>query len=91
MIRLSKETEALIQAKAARMRLTPEELLRETFARTREVLPWRSHVAPPPENLTKDELIARMEDIAARSAARSETDPRSADEIIGYDDFGLPR
>jgi hypothetical protein len=32
-----------------------------------------------------------MEAIAARSAARPIADPRSADEIIGYDDFGLPR
>jgi hypothetical protein len=40
--------------------------------------------------LTKDELIARMEVIAARSASRP-ADPRSIDEIIGYDDFGLPR
>jgi hypothetical protein len=41
--------------------------------------------------LTKDELIAGMEAIAARSAARPMADLRSPDEIIGYDDFGLPR
>jgi len=41
--------------------------------------------------LTRDELIAGMEAIAARSAARPVVDPRSIDEIIGYDDFGLPR
>jgi hypothetical protein len=46
---------------------------------------------PPPANLSKDELIARMEAIAIRSAARPMADPRSIDEIIGYDDFGLPR
>jgi hypothetical protein len=46
---------------------------------------------PPPENLTGDELIARMEAIAVRSASRPVVDPRSIDEIIGYDDFGLPR
>jgi len=32
-----------------------------------------------------------MEAIAVRSAARPMADPRSIDEIIGYDDFGLPR
>jgi hypothetical protein len=32
-----------------------------------------------------------MEDIAARSAARPMAYPRSIDEIIGYDDFDLPR
>ncbi len=41
--------------------------------------------------MTKDELIASMEEIASRSAARPTVDPRSIDEIIGYDDFGLPR
>jgi hypothetical protein len=32
-----------------------------------------------------------MEEIAAGSAARPLVDARSPDEIIGYDDFGLPR
>jgi antitoxin VapB len=91
MINLSQETEAIIQAKAARTGRTPDEILREALTRTVDVLPWRSSVAPPPANLTKDELIAGMEAIAVRSAARPMADPRSIDEIIGYDDFGLPR
>jgi antitoxin VapB len=91
MIKLSQETEAMIQAKAAQTGRTPDEILREALARTGEVLPWRSSVAPRPANLTKDELIATMEAIAARCAARPVADPRSIDEIIGYDDFGLPR
>jgi antitoxin VapB len=85
MINLSQETEALIQAKAARTGRTAD------LIRTGDVLTWRSSVEPPPAGLTKDELIARMEAIAARSAARPMADPRSIDEIIGYDDFGLPR
>jgi antitoxin VapB len=89
MIKLSHETEAMIQAKAAQTGRTPDEILREALTVT--VLPWRSSVAPPPANLTKDELIAGMEAIAVRSAARPVADPRSIDEIIGYDDFGLPR
>jgi antitoxin VapB len=89
MINLSQETEAIIQAKAAQTGRTPDEILREAL--TVAVLPWRSSVAPPPANLTKDELIAGMEAIAVRSAARPVADPRSIDEIIGYDDFGLPR
>lgn len=36
-------------------------------------------------------MIAGMEAISARCAARPVVDPRSAEEIIGYDDFGLPR
>jgi len=91
MINLSQEIEALIRAKAAGTGRTPDEVLLEALTRTGNVLPWRSPVAPPPANLTKDELIASMEAIAARSAARPMADLRSPDEIIGYDDFGLPR
>jgi antitoxin VapB len=91
MISLSQEIEALIRAKAAGTGRTPDEVLLEALTRTGNVLPWRSPVAPPPANLTKDELIASMEAIAARSAARPMADLRSPDEIIGYDDFGLPR
>jgi antitoxin VapB len=91
MINLSQETEAILQAKAAQLGRTPDQLLREALVRTGVLLPWRSADAPPAPNLGRDELIARMEAIAARSAARDPVDPRSADEIIGYDDFGLPR
>jgi hypothetical protein len=91
MINLSQEIEALIRAKVAGTGRTPDEILLEALTRTGDVLPWRSSVAPPPATLTKDELIAGMEAIAARSAARPMADLRSIDEIIGYDDFGLPR
>ena len=91
MIAVSPETEEILKAKAARSGKTPDEILREVLSRTGDVAPWRSTVAPPPENLTRDELIARMEAIAVRSASRPVVDPRSIDEIIGYDDFGLPR
>jgi antitoxin VapB len=91
MIAVSPETEEILKAKAARTGRTPDEILREVLSRTGDVAPWRSSVAPPPENITRDELIARMEAIAVRSASRPLVDPRSIDEIIGYDDFGLPR
>jgi antitoxin VapB len=90
MIDLSHETEALIEAKAARTGHTPDEIVRAALIRAGDVLPWRSSAGPPAAT-TKDELIAGMEEIAARSAARPMADPRSIDEIIGYDDFGLPR
>jgi hypothetical protein len=35
--------------------------------------------------------IQRIRAIAARCSKRPVVDPRSADEIIGYDEFGLPR
>ena len=91
MINLSEEIEAIVKAKAASTGRTPDEILREALARSGDVLTWRSSVTPPPANMTDAELIAAMEAIAVRSAARPIVDPRSADEIIGYDDFGLPR
>jgi antitoxin VapB len=91
MIKMSPETEALIEAKAARAGRTPEEVVRAALVRVGDVPPWRSPVRPRPDGLTKEELIAGMEEIAMRSAARPIADHRSTDEIIGYDDFGLPR
>jgi antitoxin VapB len=65
--------------------------VRDALSRTGDVLSWRSQAGPRPPAETKDELIAGMEEIAAPSAARPPVDPRSPDEIIGYNDFGLPR
>ena len=91
MIKMSAETEDLIEAKAARTGRTPDEIVHATLTRAGDMLPWRNSARPRPAVLTKDELIARMEEISVRSAARPTVDPRSIDEIIGYDDFGLPR
>ena len=91
MLSLSQETEAIIRARADRTGRTPDEVVREGLARTGDVLPWRSSAAPPPASPTREQLIAEMEKIAVRSASRPISDPRSIDEIIGYDDFGLPR
>jgi hypothetical protein len=91
MVNLSQETETLIVAKAARTGRTPDEIVRDALAHAGDVLPWRNSVKPLPDAMTKAELITEMEGIAARSAARPTADQRSIDEIIGYDDFGMPR
>jgi antitoxin VapB len=88
---LSPEIEAILKAKAARMGRTPEEVLQEILSRASDPAPWRSSVAAHPRNLSKAELIAAMEAISVRSAARPSVDLRSPEEIIGFDDFGLPR
>jgi hypothetical protein len=36
-------------------------------------------------------LVARVMEIARRAADRPVLDPRSPDEIIGYDEQGVPR
>ena len=91
MVDLSSETETLIVTRAASTGRTPDEIVRDALTHTGDVLPWRNSVKPQPKAMTKAELIAEMEEIAARSAARPTADPRSIDEIIGYDDFGMPR
>jgi hypothetical protein len=91
MVDLSRETETLIAAKVARTGRTPDEIVRDALTHTGAVLPWRNPATPLPEAMSKAELIAAMEQIAARSAARPTVDPRSIDEIVGYDDFGMPR
>jgi len=91
MIQLSDETEAAIRARAARTGRTPDEWLRDALRQVGEPEPWRNTARPRPVVTTREQLVAAMEEIAARSAARPLVDPRSPDEIIGYDDFGLPR
>ena len=91
MIELSPEVEALLQAKAAGIGRTPDEVLREVLARVGAPAPWRNSVAERPRNLSKNALVDAMEAISVRSCTRPLADPRSPDEIAGYDDFGLPR
>lgn len=38
----------------------------------------------------KDILLEEIMEISRRSAALPVYDPRSADEILGYDEYGLP-
>jgi antitoxin VapB len=40
--------------------------------------------------LSRDELLARMTAISDHCAALPVLDPRSPEEIIGYDEFGVP-
>ena len=40
---------------------------------------------------SRDELIARMRALSDHCASLPVLDPRPPDEIIGYDEFGIPR
>jgi len=91
MIHLSEQTEAALAARAANTGRTPDEILSEALRYVAEPMPWRSAAKRPTVAISREQLIAHMEEIAARSAARPLVDPRAPDEIIGYDDFGLPR
>ncbi len=85
MLTLSPETEALVHAKAVTARKTPDEVIREALGAA-PVGPVKAARAPfrPKANL------AEILSIAERSATRPLLDPRTADEIVGYDERGLP-
>jgi len=39
----------------------------------------------------KERLMARVRELAKRASSRPVLDPRTPDEIIGYDEIGVPR
>jgi hypothetical protein len=90
MLTLSLRTEALIKAKAKASGKTPDEVVGDALLHVASVLPWR-RPGPPPATGTKEDFFAALEEIAKRGAARPVVDLHSPDEIIGYDDFSLPR
>jgi antitoxin VapB len=86
MLHLTPETEALARKIAQTQGLSVEEAIRLAI----EAAAGAS--APPTrKRMERSELIRRMEEISARSGARTLVDPRSPDELLGYDEFGLPR
>jgi antitoxin VapB len=87
MIHLSQQTEMLARQLAAARGISVEEAVKLAIEESSK------EISPPAagNKLTKDELIRRMEKISARCGARPLIDPRSPDELLGYDDYGLPR
>jgi antitoxin VapB len=85
MLTLSPETEALVQARAITTRSTPDEVIREALGAA-AVHPAKAARAPSRPKASLAEILA----IADRSTARPLLDPRTADEIVGYDERGLP-
>lgn len=87
MLHLAPETEALAKRIAAAWHLPVDQAVKlaiEAAARIK---------SDPPDagNLSREELLQRMEEISARSGARPLVDPRSPDELLGYDEYGLAR
>jgi hypothetical protein len=50
-----------------------------------------THMSVPPTSTARKPDLQRIRAIAARCSNRPVIDPRSADDIIGYDEFGVPR
>ena len=54
-------------------------------------MPTSSHVPIAPSRRTPEDIERSLNEIVMRVAALPVLDSRSADEIIGYDEFGVPR
>jgi hypothetical protein len=65
-IDLSRETEALIQAKVARTGRTADEILREALVRTGDVLTWRNRADADIENFRNVAGLLALGDALAR-------------------------
>lgn len=85
---ISQETEKLVCEKAAVSGRTPDELVRDAIRLAGESLlvPPRG----PDSRFSKEELADRIEKLSSRAAARPLIDARTADEIMGFDETGIP-
>jgi antitoxin VapB len=86
MINLPKETEELARRMAELRGTSLEEAVSAAIEASARAAGIDTSDAPR----QRPDFEAMMA-IASRCAARPVLDPRSADEIIGYDEFGLPR
>ncbi len=88
MILISPELEALARGLASRQGISTEEAIKTAIERyAREAgLPVAPQAKRDPAT-----IVAGIEVIAKRSTGRPIYDTRSADEIIGYDEHGVPR
>jgi antitoxin VapB len=78
------EVEQLARLVAVKTGKTPDDILKEAVeARARA-----AGIAPPPHRAFDE---ARVQAIIARVSALPVLDDRNSDDIIGYDEFGVPR
>jgi antitoxin VapB len=87
MLHLSPETEELAKRVAAAWHVPVEQAVKLAVEASARI------AAQPParQDLSRGELLRRMEELSARAGGRPIVDPRSPDELLGYDEFGLPR
>jgi antitoxin VapB len=87
MLHLSPETEALAHRIAKVWHVPVEKAIKLALEASARI----AAEAPAGDAMSKEELIRRMEDLSVRAGARPIVDPRSPDELLGYDEFGLPK
>lgn len=83
------ETERLAKQMAEAAGKPVETILREALA----AHAWGLGVIPPaqPRRRTPDQIRAALEEASARFSAMPVIDARTPEEIIGYDEIGIPR
>ena len=87
MLALAPETENLARLLAARTGTTPEAVVADAVAAKAREAGVAAPAQPPPNKKARfEEMMA----IARHCAALPILDNRSADEILGYDENGLP-
>ena len=86
-VELTGDTE-LLAAKVARLRgASIEQVIAEAVADSAR----KAGILPESAITTPEEIIRALDDLSRRHTARPLLDTRPAEEIIFYDEFGLPR
>jgi antitoxin VapB len=86
-IQLPSEVERLARALASKTGKTLEEVIKEAI----EEHARAAGVPIAPSRRTPEDIERSLNEIAMRVAALPVLDSRSVDEIIGYDEFGVPK
>ena len=88
MLTIPTDTERLARLLASKMGKSPEDIIRqavEATARTAGVIDDEI------DETERAAMIDAAQAIVARSAMRPVLDARTEDEILGYDEYGIPR
>ena len=89
MLAIPTETEDLARRIARKTGKTPEHVIHDALATNARSL--GVDVAANQPSKTPEERIAAMMEISERFKTCPVLDDRSPDEILGYDEFGVPR
>jgi antitoxin VapB len=86
MLELAEDTAKLAVLVAEKTGKSPDQVVREAVEASARAV----GVVPVKSKLSREELIAGMRAISDRCAALPVMDDRTPDQIIGYDERGLP-
>jgi antitoxin VapB len=89
MLAIPTETEDLARRVARKTGKNPEHVIHDALATNARSL--GVDIAANNPSKTPEERIAAMMEVSDRLKTYPVLDDRSADEIIGYDEFGVPR